>query len=667
MKPSSFRAASVVLAFFLIACTSAAPTALFVTATPGPVGISVGEVTSEPFLPFGTATLGVPFPTPVPPTLTPVPYKALRVCMPLEPPTLYEYTSTDSDGAWARAVVLETLRDGPIDHLNFEYQPVLLERLPTLKNGGAKIQSATIREGESIVDSAGNVTLLAQGLRYYDATGAEQVYPGGGSVAAMQMTVTFKLKAGLQWEDGRPLTADDVLFGWQIAKDPANTASDHYLTARILDPVALDTRTVQFTYLPGFRDTLYYVRFPIPFPRHLYGQYGAVQLAANEDVTRHPHSFGPYLMKEWAPGTHITVLKNPGYYRASEGLPHIDEITFRFMTDPAQMVEAMKTGACDVALSPQETFFISQFEAIDQAEAQGTLRSQDVPSTTFEHLDFNISPIDGYRGLAGTKLFEDVRVRQAFAYCINRRELIDVLLRGRSDVPAAYVPASHPSFDRGVTVYPYDPQRGLALLQEAGWRDTNGDGLLDKRGRLSLDYIFGPIGNTLRESVAALLEAQLKTNCGIEIKPGALSRADFFGDFPDGALFGRQYDLAQFAWVGGEDEPSCGLYTRLEWTGLGDGQPDQYGQVGYPGGGNNVGYINPTFDELCLRAVNSLDPAEKEGGHQQAMRLFSQEVPSIILFFRPKIALVRPNVIGFSLDSTQVSALWNAEELDIIP
>jgi ABC-type transport system substrate-binding protein len=119
--------------------------------------------------------------------------------------------------------------------------------------------------------------------------------------------------------------------------------------------------------------------------------------------------------------------------------------------------------------------------------------------------------------------------------------------------------------------------------------------------------------------------------------------------------------------VGGEDEPSCGLYTRNEWTGLGDGQPDPYGLVGYPGGGNNIGYINPTFDELCLRAVDSLDPGEKKGGHQQAMRLFSQEVPSIILFFRPKIALIRPIVVGFGLDSTQPSALWNAETLDIIP
>ncbi|HLF02456.1 MAG TPA: peptide ABC transporter substrate-binding protein, partial [Anaerolineales bacterium] len=673
LRSISVHLRPLILFTLLTSCTSATPTPIYVTATPAPVGVSVGSVTSNaPLAPFVTETPPIlPFSgTIAAPVVTPTikPTKTLDVCLPTEPQSLYEYSGGEREAIWARKVVLEGLRDGPIDHRNFEYQPVILDKLPSLKDGDAVILSAQVREGEIIVDASGNLTTLGKDVHYFDATGSEQVHTRGAATV-MQMSVQFRLRDGLKWEDGAPLTADDLLFGWQIAKDPANTVSDHYLANRALDPAAIDSRTLQLTFLPGFKDPLYYTRLPLPFPRHLYGQLAPAQLAADVNVTRRPLSYGPFVMQEWAAGSHITLAKNPNYFRAAEGLPHLDQISFRFTPDTAQMIEWVRNGVCDVGLSSQDTFFSAQLELLGQASTQGVFTVQHVSSTTYEHLDFNISPVDGYGGLANSRMFEDVRVRQAFAYCLNRKELIDVLLRGRGDVPSAYVPAAHPYFDPiGLDRYPFDAAKGKALLQEAGWIDSNGDGVLDRRGRkLSLDYAFGPTGNTLRETIAALASAQFKENCGIEAKPRAQSRADFFGDFPDGVLFGRQYDLAQFSWVGGETEPSCGLYTRGEWTGLGDGQPDKYGLAGYPGGGNNVGYINPTFDELCRRALDALDPVEKRSFHQQAMKLFAQETPSVILFFRPRLALVRPNVLGFLLDSTQDSGLWNVEMIDVIP
>lgn len=594
--------------------------------------------------------------------------------MPTEPGSLYEYASGSRESALARAAVLEALRDGPIDHRTFEYQPVILEKLPSIRDGDAVVNTVTVKNGETIVDSAGNIAVLTNGVRYFDASGSEQLYEGQSrSAETMQVTVTFRLRDGLEWEDGAPLTAADVLFGWQIVKSPDNLAADHYLANRALDPVVVDSRTIQWTYLPGFKDTLYYTRFPVPYPRHLYGQMTPVQMAADGSVNRKPLSFGPFKLDEWAEGDHIRLSKNPNYFRAAEGLPHLDQLIFRFVPDPKQMIEQVKSGMCDVGIgaqgSVQDSFFFTQLDAIAQAETQGWLRSQYVGGTTYEHLDFNISPVEGYGGLAATTLFQDVKVRQAFAYCIDRRALIDSLLGGRGDPPAAYVPASHPFFNpSGIELYAFDPGQGRALLQEAGWQDKNGDGLLDKKGKsLSLDYAFGPTDNKLRRAVAAALQTQLRQNCGIEIKPEELTRAALFGDFPDGMLFGRQFDLAQFAWVGGGEEPPCSLFTLNEWAGAGDGQPDQYGLVGYPSGGNDVGYINPDFDSACLRALGSLDPAEKKTLHHEAMKLFSQDVPSIILFFKPKIAIARPNVFGFRLDSTQDSELWNVEGFDVTP
>jgi len=664
-----FRIVAFISLISLAACTTGpapqvTPKPIVLTATPGPVGISIGEVTSQsPIISSATPTA-----TAIPPTATAIPFKALTICLPTEPQSLYAYSTGDRDSLWARDVVLETLRDGPLDHRNFDYQPVLMDALPSFANNDAVLNSVTIRDGDTIINTHGDITTLTSGIHYFDAKGVEQVYSGGGSVQALQMTVTFKIKEGVQWEDGSPLSADDILFSWQVAKDPSNTAADHYLTNRANDPQVPDSRTFTINFLPGFKDPLFYARLPIPLPRHLYGNLTPKDMAADAIVNRRPISFGPFILNEWAPGDHLTVVKNPKYYRADEGLPHLDQITFQFVADPQQMVDDLRNNICQIGLSADDTFFSTQTDSINQAVSQNLFAVQSVPSTTFEHLDFDISPAATYRGVAGTILFQDVRIRTAFAYCIDRQGLINSLLAGRGDLPAGYVPTNDPYYDsNAIKPLPFDPAKGRDLLKQAGWQDTNGDGIVDKKGRLSLDYVYGPEGNPLRQGIASALQTQLKQNCGIEIKPRELSTSDLFGDYPDGILFGRQFDLGQFSWVGGQADPSCGLYTSNEWTGLGDGQADQYGLLGYPGGGNDVGYINPTFDGICQKALSSLDPTEKKALHSQALQVFATDNPSIILFFRPKLALVRSNISGFELDSTQDSVLWNAEEIDMTP
>lgn len=608
------------------------------------------------------------------PTATAAP-KTLTICMPTEPDTLYLYGAASSrESALARAAVLDALQDGPVDHRSYDYQPVILEKLPSVKDGDATVTAATVRDGETIVDSAGSLTTLSRGLKYFDPSGVEQTYDGAaGSVQALQLTVTFKLRSDLKWQDGQPLTTDDVLFAWELIKSPDNLASNHFFANRVFDPVAVDAQTVRWMYLPGFKDTLYYTRFPVPYPRHVYGRLTAAQLAADESANRRPLSFGPFKLEEWAAGDRITLSKNENYFRAAEGLPRLDRVTIRFVSDADKLIADLVAGNCNVAVGTkegaQDSIFEGRVDKLLQAEAQGVLAAQFVPSPTFEHLDFNISPAPGYGGLVGKqRLFEDANVRRAFAYCIDRQALVDRLLYGRAEVPAVYVPPESPYYDStGLTVYGFDPDRGRKLLKAAGWEDSNGDGVLDKEGRaLSLSYYYGPVGNALRQSVAQMIQTQLKGNCGIEITPKELSRSDLFGGFPDGSLFGRQYDLGQFAWVA-DGEGTCALYTAREWTGLGDGQADRYGvATGYPEGGNDVGYLNPAFDEACLQGIGSLDPVEKKSLHHQAMVIFSQDVPSLILFSRLKIGAATPNVSGFVMDVTQDSDLWNIESFEVV-
>lgn len=645
-----------------------------------PIAVTVESMTGVPVIDGDSAQIDIPTATSPASTLAPAtatlsPAKELVICLPYEPNTLYEYGGNESrESILARNAVLEALRDGPIDHRNFDYQPVILQRLPSLANGDAEIKALKLRSGDPVVDSVGNVTTLAPGVRYFDPQGVERIYDQtSGAVEVMQMSVTFRLLPSLLWEDGEPLTADDVLFSWEIAKSPDNFTANHFFSNRVLDPVVVDAQTIRWIYLPGFRDSNYFIRFPTPYPRHLYGALAPSQMAADTNVNRRPLSFGPFKMAEWVSGDHMTLVRNPDYFRAAEELPLMDRLVFRFIADPDELFRALYFGQCHIGIGTkpgtQESIFDGKVRDLLEASSAGKLRPQFVTGANVEHLDFNLSPAEGYTGFASKGVFQNVKVRQAFAYCLDRQTLANSLALGRTEIPAVYVPTTHPLYDpTEIVVYPFDPDKGKALLKEAGWEDTNGDKVVDKGGeRFSVDYVYGPAGNTVREAIAQFLKDQLKSNCGVELRLRELGRSELFNSFPDGAIFGRQYDLAQFAWVT-DSEPPCALYSRSEWPGLGDGQADQYGvTTGYPEGGNNVGYLNPNFEAACQKALNAFDPAQKKAFHHQAMKIFSQDVPSIMLFVKLKIAVTRPDVEGFSLDPTHGSDLWNLEEMELKP
>ncbi len=183
-----------------------------------------------------------PPPTPVPPTPTPTP-KTLVVCMAQEPPSLYLY----SEAMLVKDHVLQAIMDGPIDSRTFAYQPVILEKLPSLKDGDAVIEEVEVSEGTyPIADAAGNVVTLTQGVTVKvltdPATGkTEDRTFEGGSIKLPVMKVTFKIKDGVKWSDGQPVTAEDSVFSFEVAKAPETKVSK-FTVERTAEYKALDAR-----------------------------------------------------------------------------------------------------------------------------------------------------------------------------------------------------------------------------------------------------------------------------------------------------------------------------------------------------------------------------------------------------------------------------------------
>jgi peptide/nickel transport system substrate-binding protein len=404
-------------------------------------------------------------------------------------------------------------------------------------------------------------------------------------------------------------------------------------------------------------DSSFNLRFWTPLPRHRYGLHTAAELLTLPEAVDHPVGWGPFMFDAgaggsgWFRGSHLTLVRNPNYFRAAEGLPKVDQITFRFGLDPAILLGQLVTGGCDVA--GDDVDWSEQLGFVVEAGQAGRLEPQFVADNAFEHLDFGIQPAAGYKRPAGNDLFQDVRVRQAFAYCLDRQALIDQLVNGLSEVPASYIPSTHPYFAGSrLALYPFDPGKGQALLEEAGWVDADGDGVRELgKLRLSLDLFSGPPESPFREALLQFVQAQLLNNCAIEAMPTLHASLELYDPWPTGLVFGRRFDLTSFPWRAGS-EPPCELY-------LTEAIPTDQN----PGGANDTGYSSPAFDAACSVARRSLDQSTRRESHLAAQVVFMQDLPSLPLFFRPKVGVAALRVAGLALDSTANSVLWNVETL----
>ena len=612
----------------------------------------------------------------VTPTAEPVAMPdTLVICMGQEPETLYPYGGS----MLAASSVLEAVYDGPIDARSFDYQAIILEKMPSIADGDAVVIQVTASEGDKVLDADGNPITLdaaADPVQRIKVSGSDEAVDyTGGDVTMDQLVVTFKLKEGLVWSDGTPLTAQDSVYSFNLLADP-DTPFSKFTLERTASYEATDDVTNVWTGIPGFRDATYYINFYTPYPEHLWGQYTAAELleAVDADVTTNLIGWGAYQVVEWAKGDNIRMVKNPNYFRASEGLPKFDNVVFRFAGENSNAnIAAILAGECDIA--DQTSGLDNQSELLLELQASGQLDATFVTGTTWEHADFGIQNIAYDDGSvdAGDRpdFFSDVRVRQGLTLCMDRQAVVDTVTFGQSIVIDTYIPPNHPLYSEDVTVYPYDPEAGMALLAEAGWTDTDGDGFIDKDGvKMTLNY--ETTNATLRQQTVPILADSL-AGCGVETITTFYPAGEWFADGPEGKLFGRRFDIGQFAWLTGV-QPACDLYisdavpgdSAATWTSIMDGQ-----ERGFPfgwGGQNDPGFANAEYDTVCKTAIGSLpgEPAY-ESAHKEAQRLFTENLPVAPLFLRLKLAATRPDMCNFFMDPTANSEMWNIEEFGFGP
>jgi peptide/nickel transport system substrate-binding protein len=478
-----------------------------------------------------------------------------------------------------------------------------------------------------------------------------------------QMVVEFTFSP-LVWSDGLPVTAADSVYSFSIAADAA-TPGDKSKLERTAAYEATGEQAVRWTGLPGFLDPTYFINAWPPLPRHQLADITAEELLTAPETVQSPLSSGPFMVDEWQPGVLLRLVRNPHYFRQSEGLPSVGVLTVRFDADLSEPVTAVTSGQCDVVT--QDSLGLDDVPTVQAATG---ITAHFTPSTVFEHVDFGVNSWEYGDDVVGGRpdWFEFVPVRQAIAQCLNRQRMSDELLSGQGPVLDAYIPAGHPLFPEDATFWPYDPQAGNALLDEFGLEDTDADGWRewverDLQQTIMTTTTFSitlgtDSGSPIRLRLNELVQEDLAA-CGILVNVYDVPAESWYDDGPFSPLFGRRFDLATFAWRTAV-RPPCGLYLSTNVTG-----PEEQGF----GGWNNVnatGWSSADYDTVCQTALAALPGTDEyETNHQEAIRIFTDRLPSVPLFQYVQTAVTAPTVLNFQPDPTQPSELWNVFAWDM--
>ena len=623
------------------------------TAVPTRIVVDEGSAIAEE----AAAPTAVPEPT-TEPTLTveptPLPGTELVVCMGKEPTSLYLY----GDSSLPATAVRHALYENLYTSLSYGYQPQALEKMPSLADGDAFFQEVTARENDWVMNAAGRLVRLVEREQVVDASGKTVTFKEGNEVVMQQLVVDFAVKP-LVWSDGTAVTAADYLLGFTVASDP-DTPNNKTITERTASYEAIDDTHLRWSGIPGYLDITYFSNIWPPLPSHQLQGMTPRQLLDAPEVAQMPLSTGPFVVEEWLPGSEIRLGRNPHYYRASEGLPKLGRLIFRFGTDGATILQDPALGGCDVVT--QDVFGQEQLTAVggDPTPAQQAGAVFHIqPSPIYEHIAFGIDSVftDDFRR---PDWFEDKRVRQAITMCTNRQQMIDELTGGYGEMMHAYIPNQHPLYPADLPEWDYDPVAANALLDEAKLLDLDGDG---RRQELSSGTTFTiTIGTNnesgLRQQINNIFQENMR-DCGIVVETYTRSAGTWFGDGPGGPVFGRRFDLAEFGWLS-RVQPNCDLYLSENVTG-----PESIGLGGWSNV-NVTGWRNEAFDTACRAARAALPGTpDYDSNHQAALRIFADELPAMPLFTRIELAVAQPTVQNIQLNTTQPSELWNVFEWDI--
>lgn len=412
------------------------------------------------------------------------------------------------------------------------------------------------------------------------------------------LTLTFHLRRGVRWHDGKPFGSADVVFTFDVLRNPTSrTAAIRSFLDALAKVEAPDAATVRFTFARPYWLALDAVGEIFIYPRHVYARGDFNSHPAN----RAPVGTGRFRFVRWNTGDEIVLARNDGYFGDKAWL---DQIVFRYVPDPTVRLQLLRRGEIDVVerLLPEAWSKVTSEPGI----ADRFWRLRHVPSAV-QWIGWN----------EAKPLFADRRVRRALTMLIDRDDVVANLRLGLDRVATSWFYPDAPEHDPTLAPIPYDPTAAAALLDEAGWR--RGPGGVRERGGERASFTFSyPAGSPFYEQLASVLASDLP-RAGFEVKTAKLEWAVFTERL-------RQHDF-----------DACSLLWTL------DPRSDPY-QVWHSssaaGGSNFVSFKSDEADMLLEQARAELDPDKRAILYRRLAAVLYVDQPYTLLFHRYNLSLV---------------------------
>lgn len=410
------------------------------------------------------------------------------------------------------------------------------------------------------------------------------------SITNDNKTITFVLRDDVKWHDGQPFTAADVKFTYEfmIADDTPTSYDGDF--RKVKDFEIIDNYTVRISYDEPYSPALNGWGIWI-MPAHLLK---GVQ-ASKSPLQRKPVGTGPYILEEWNSGKSITLKANPDYFL---GRPKVDKVMVRVIPDQATQFLELLNGSIDImSLTP--------IQAAKQTENQRYSDSYE----TYSHLDNSYTYV-GYNLQKAP--FNDKRVRQALSYGTPKDEIIEGILFGKG--VAATGPYKPGGFwhSENVKKFDYDIEKAKNLLAEAGYKDTNGDGILEKDGKKLRFEMITNQGNSSRSQVAEILQRSWK-EIGVQVDIRILEWATFLNEYINKGNF----DAIVMGWNIIQDPDIFDVWSSTKC------------------GGNGLNFIcfkNDEVDRLLEAGQASYNPKIRKKAYDKLQEILAEEQPYTFLY-----------------------------------
>lgn len=463
-----------------------------------------------------------------------------------------------------------------------------------------------------VSDQVARFALFSTLVRYDEDLRPEPWLAESWSLSDDSTRLTFRLREGVEWHDGEPLTAEDVAFTFRMAKHPDVGYRARSYFARWDSVEVVDRHTARFHVRPTAGLLYAWIATPI-VPEHVLGDVPPGELAQHPFGTRNPVGSGPYRFVEHSQGDRWVFEANRDFPEEMGGPPHADRLIYRVVPDETTLLAEARSGNVD--------FYMKVLPSqLDRVRGDDGLDLVTFPFPSYGFVGWNTR----------RPLFEEAGVRRALTMAIDREEIVDAALNGLGRPATGPLGPWHWAYDSTWSPLPHDPDSARALLERHGWRDADGDGVRERDGT---EFAFELATNDTRQrrDVAVLVQSQL-ADVGVEASPAVREYASLVEAVTGPA---RDFDGVVLAF-----QPDLVVDDRDLWACDRRDQPMQF-----------TGYCDEELDAVLDSLPRTIDRERRRRLLHRYNEIVYRDQPYSFLFFEDRADALRRGLEGVTMDA----------------